>query len=66
MVHLITSYNGMISLVEMQDKLNFGKKCNLIENKVLPLVSPHFPVSNSFPHKTTAPSIDRPIVNVFK
>ena len=46
MVHLTTSYNGMISLVEMQDKLNSEKFCNLIENKVLPLVPPYFPDSH--------------------
>ena len=46
MVHLTTSYNGMISLVEMQDKFNLEKICNLIENKVLPLVPPYFPDSH--------------------
>ena len=46
MVHLTTSYNGMISLVEMQDKFNSEKFCNQIENKVLPLVPLYFPDSH--------------------
>ena len=46
MVHLNTSYNGMISLVEIHDKFNSENFCNLIENKVLPLVPPYFPDSH--------------------
>ena len=46
MVHLTTSYNGVISLVEMQDRFNSEKIFNLIKNKVPPLVPPYFPNSH--------------------
>ena len=46
MVHLTTSYNEMISLVEMQNKFNSEKFSNLIENKVQPLAPTYFPDSH--------------------
>ena len=46
MVHLTTSYNGMILLVEIQDRFNSEKFCDPIKNKVLPLVPPYFPHSH--------------------
>ena len=43
MVHLITFYNRLISMVEMQEKFDSKKICELMDWDVLPLIPPYLP-----------------------
>ena len=43
MVHLTTSYNGLISMVEMQEKFDSKIFCQLMDRDVLPLIPPYLP-----------------------
>ena len=55
-VHLTTSYNGMISLVVMQDRFDSEKNCSMIKNKVLPLVPPYFLDFHFIPQQDKCPN----------
>ena len=43
MVHLTTSYNGLIYMVEMQEKFDSKKFCELMDRDLLPLILPYLP-----------------------
>lgn len=66
MIYLATSYSGLISLVEIQDKFNSERFCNLVENKVLSLILLYFPIPISLANKTTVPFINLRIVDSYK